>query len=371
MATARPMMAILARTFRSPLFGEQTSYLRGIVKIARKKGMRGYVFSAGDVDWARLRVRGWIPVGGGWQRRWFPLPDVVYDRAWGLGPHKQKEHRDALSLLEQRGIVHFNPDFGDKIDVYNLMAVEADLALHLPETLPLTAANLAALGAKYRTLYLKPARGRQGKGIFKCIKLSDGWRLERAGAKRSLAARKTSDEAIVAACAKAKPDERYLVQQGLDLLHVAKGTVDIRVIVQRDRRGHWGVSAVGVRAGKPGSLVSNLHAGGKALTLSALARKARLRQSARDLKKRIAEVALLAASVLSQSFPTLGELGVDIGLDTNGRIWILELNRQPGRALFARARLRRAWRRSRVRVVEYAKYLATSRSAFLPPTDQA
>src|SRR5690606_40948847 len=86
LAKTSPILAISARTFRSQLFGEQTSYLRGILRIARKKGMRGYVFSPGDIDWTRLQVKGWTPAGSRWRRSWFPLPDVVYERAWGLGP---------------------------------------------------------------------------------------------------------------------------------------------------------------------------------------------------------------------------------------------------------------------------------------------
>lgn len=368
MPKTSPILAISARTFRSQLFGEQTSYLRGILRIARKKGMRGYVFSPGDIDWTRLQVKGWTPAGSRWRRSWFPLPDVVYERAWGLGPKKQRELSETLDQLAQRGIPHFNPDFGDKVDVYDLLASSGELAPHLPETLPLTPENLAALGEKHPELYIKPARGRQGKGIFKCRRLPGGWRMERAGKKGRVVGGSMSPEAVVAFI-ETQGNGRYLAQQGLALLRLARGSVDVRVIVQRDRRGEWGVSAVGVRAGRPGSLVSNLHAGGKALPLSALRKKARLTHSTSHLKKRIARVALLAAEVLTRSYPTLGELGIDLGLDKEGHIWLLEVNRQPGRALFARARLWRAWRRSRARVVEFARHLATSPQAGLPRPD--
>lgn len=364
--SARPTLGIAARTFRRRRFGEQTSYLRGLVAIARRKGMNAYVFGPGDVDWPRQRVRGWSPVPGGWRRRWHPLPDVVYDRVWGLGPLGRRRFAEELKRFEEHGIPCFNPDFGDKLDVYRTLHGTEALAPHLPETLPLTAENLLALAARHRYVYVKPARGRQGKGISVCRKLKRGWHWTRASAPRR-SQTLPSAEAVVAACRRGRAGDAFLVQQGLDLVRLASGTVDVRVIVQRDSRGQWQVSAVGVRAGRRGRLVSNLHAGGRAMGLSRLVRAARIKGSLARIRRQVAEVALLAAEALSRAHPSLGELGVDIGLGPEGRAWILEVNRQPGRALFARARLRKAWRRSRIRVVEFARFLAQGGLALHPP----
>ena len=272
----------------------------------------------------------------------FPCPTSFTTARVGLDEREQLAHAQTLERLERFGIPHFNPDFGDKIDVYHLLLASESVAAHLPETLPLTAENLKDLGARYSTLYIKPSRGRQGKGIRKCRRLKEGWSLMKTAAKGRVIRTLPTEEAIVAACARLKSGERYLVQRGLDLIRFAGGTVDIRVITQRDRLGDWRVSAIGVRAGRPGGLVSNLHAGGRAITLTKLVRGARLKQSVSRLSERIKVVALAAATAMSSRYPTVGELGIDIGLDTQGHIWILEVNRQPGRALFSRARLKRA-----------------------------
>lgn len=361
MKRRRLIIAIAARRQGPRAFGEQTSYLRGIIRIAAAGGLRGFVFSAKDVDFTRRRVRGWIPASKGWKRRWFPLPDVIYDRTWGLDDPGRDRHAKTLQRLEEMGIPHFNPDYGDKLQVYRLLSSVAGVAGHLPETRPLTAENLELLGSRYSRLYIKPARGRQGKGICSCRRRGDHWILQIRSAKGVVGRTLPNTEAVVRASTRGQGGEAYLVQQGLDLVTLKKGAVDIRVIVQRNRLGQWRVSAIGVRAGKPKSLVSNLHAGGRALTLTQLVRGARLHEPVRRLAGRIEALTLEAAQAMSQAHPTVGELGIDIGLDTSGKLWILELNRQPGRALFSRARLRRAWRRSRVRVVQFAQYLACAR----------
>jgi len=207
-------------------------------------------------------------------------------------------------------------------------------------------------------VYVKPARGRQGKGISVCRRRERGWSWRRADQGPSRARVLPTAQAVVDACRRGRPGERFLAQQGLDLVKLSGGTVDIRVIVQRDRRGEWGVSAIGVRKGRRGGLVSNLHAGGRALSFFRLARGTRLKRPPSRIRRDIKVLALDTAAAMSRVYPTLGELGIDIGLDVHGKLWILEINRQPGRALFSRARLRGAWRRSRRRVVDFAKYLA-------------
>lgn len=355
----RPFLGIAARRFASSAFGEQSSYLRGIIRLAGAAGMRGYVFRAEDVDWEYRRVWGWVPSGKGWRRRWFPFPDVIYDRAWGLDARARARHADALARFQDLGVPHFNPDFGDKLQVYRLLSAAPGVASHLPETLPLTPDNVAKLGARYDLLFVKPARGRQGKGICACRRAGPAWRLRKRTDEGTVVRTLPDEEALVRACVRGAEDEPFLVQQGLDLVRLKKGTVDIRVIAQRDALGRWRVSALGVRAGKPGGFVSNLHAGGRALSLTQLVRGARLKEPVGRLSRSIESLALAAASALSEAYPTLGELGIDVGLDVRGALWILEVNRQPGRALFSRARLRRAWRRSRLGVVRFARYLAT------------
>ena len=45
-------------------------------------------------------------------------------------------------------------------------------------------------------------------------------------------------------------------------------------------------------------------------------------------------LALTTAEALGEVYPTLGEIGLDVGIDRDGRLWILEVNRQPGRSLW-------------------------------------
>lgn len=364
MSDRRKVFAIAARRFNKRIFGEQTSYLRGLIRIAKRYNMDGYVFSPLDIDWEKRRIKAYVPTNRGWKKVRRGFPHVVHDRVWGLGPEKTAESKAALRRLEDEfGVVVFNPDFGDKLDVHALLSQDPDLSPHLPRTVPASVEDIERLGKLHRTLYLKPVRGRQGKGIVKAERTGEGWKASKQTDSGSTVKRNLKDASALLTFAAGADPGAYLVQQGLDLIRAGRSAVDIRAIVQKDKSGRWQVSAIGARVGRPGGFVSNLHAGGTAMTLPMLTRRLSRSPGAKSLAIRVKALALKSAIQMSTAFPTLGELGLDFGLDRTGKLWIIEVNRQPGRALFSRARLRKSWRRSRVRVVQYARHLCAGEGA--------
>lgn len=354
------VLGIAAKRFKGRAFGEQNSYLRGLIRIARRMRMRAYVFSPLDVDPDRRRVRAWVWTRQGWRKAWQPLPTVVHDRMWGLEPQARERYEQALALLrDEMGIPVFNPDFGSKYDVHQTLSARDELKAHIPETHPFAPEALVELSMRYPSLYIKPARGRQGKGIYRLVRRGQSLFVTyRAGKVGAHTKRLPSYEAALAVLSRAAETDSYIVQQGLNLVRLRGGTVDIRAIVQRDGSGAWRVSAVGCRVGPPGGFVSNLHAGGRAVGLPVLLRRLPKAAKPGTLRRRIEALALATAQALGDVHPTLGEIGLDVGIDQEGRLWILEVNRQPGRSLFARARLRKAWMLTRRRVVLYALFLS-------------
>lgn len=353
------LLGIGARRFVGG-FGEQSSYLRGLIMMASRMGMRAFVFEPGSIDFENRTIRGWAYGKRGWFRKQYPWPDVIYDRVWGISSaQKDRYDADLARLWTQGRVPSFNPRFEGKLELHQIMAESLDLIPHLPRTLALDEDNVELLGREFPTLFVKPVHGRQGKRISLCVKTKDGWRIKRRlkdGSTRLSLARTPAQ--LVTHCAGRSSPNTFLVQQGLDLVRVAGGTVDIRVIAQRDKSGTWSVTGIGARVGAKGGFVSNLHAGGRAYSLKQLCQHRSIRMSSRQLASQISRLVLTTVNHLTNHLPFLGEVGLDIGLDTDGRLWILEVNRQPGRALFARARLYKSWRLSRVRIIQFASYLA-------------
>ena len=148
MKRRRLIIAIAAPSTRPTSIRRADVFPAGHHPNCRGGRVRGFVFSAKDVDFTRRRVRGWIPASKGWKRRCVPLPDVIYDRTWGLDDPGRERHTegDRLQRLEEMGIPHFNPDYGDKLQVYRLLSSVAGVAGHLPRPVlspPKTSSSLA------------------------------------------------------------------------------------------------------------------------------------------------------------------------------------------------------------------------------------
>ncbi|MGI6610528.1 MAG: YheC/YheD family protein [Limnochordia bacterium] len=360
-----PIVGILAprRSGLARPYQAQTSLFRRVIVAGEELGVLVYVFDFHDIRWTERRVRGYTFSQGRWVVRRYPLPDVVFDRATGVFPggslHADKaRHR----LVRTFGVKLFNTRLGGKMRMHRLMRADELLRKHLPVTRRVQGSEVVAqLVAGHGGVYLKPQNGAQGKGII---------RLRRAkkGVTYTLTTRDyTQVRGHAASVAGALGSLRrrvslsnYLVQPDLNLLRLNGRICDVRVLVQKDVDGAWHITGVAVRAGAAGRVISNLHGGGRSLRLERLLQSAlgADEETTHQLQEEIGNLAIRIAEVLDRSTPCLGELGVDLGVDRTGRIWIIEANSRTGRAVFRRCGMHDAARLADRRPLLFAMYLA-------------
>lgn len=77
----------------------------------------------------------------------------------------------------------------------------------------------------------------------------------------------------------------------------------------------------------------------------------------------VLEKAKLAAIKLSEAIERnyphrLGELGLDLGIDKDGEVWMFEANAKPGRSIFKHPALRSEGRASLSYILEHCLYLS-------------
>lgn len=359
-----PTVGIFAprRSGHSRPYQAQTSLFKRVIAAGQELGIPVYVFDFHDIRWGEKRVRGYTLSGGRWIGRNFPLPDVVYDRATGSFPGGASAADAARRrLVRGHGVKLFNTRVGNKWRLHRIMYADLELRRHLPPTQRAGPNTVAAVLARHQGAYLKPQNGAQGKRII---------RLRRAKGRIVYTLTTDSYERVrgsAASVAGALSQLRhrvslagYLVQPELSLIRVDGRICDIRALVQRDEAGRWQVTGVGVRAGPPGSVVSNLHGGGRALRLEQVLSRALDgdQERVQEICLLIRHLALRVAEVVAKATSCLGELGVDLGVDRQGRVWIIEANSRTGRATFRRAGLHEAARLADRRPLFFAMYLA-------------
>jgi hypothetical protein len=119
----------------------------------------------------------------------------------------------------------------------------------------------------------------------------------------------------------------YIIQQAVPMR--SKGhLVDFRVIMQKDRSQQWTCSGILARFGAKESISTNFREAGQLkLGKAALEQVFQLtEQEAVDIEQKMKEICLQACYKIDQ-FGLFGDVGFDVVVDPDRKIWILEINK--------------------------------------------
>jgi glutathione synthase/RimK-type ligase-like ATP-grasp enzyme len=108
--------------------------------------------------------------------------------------------------------------------------------------------------------------------------------------------------------------------------------MDYRVLCHKNHQNKWDVTSVVARISAENEFVSNIARGGEIMSpLNALKEN----MSVSDAKRVIAQMKDLAietALIIERKTSGItGELGIDIGIDQDGKPWIIEVNSKPSK----------------------------------------
>lgn len=321
-----------------------------------------YMFGAYQIQWEDGTVRGLIFRENGWQEVIVPLPNVVYDRL----PNRQSEDEDALQetkarLMNEYRIPWFNPGFFNKWDIYESLREDERTEPLLPySVLAPSAKKLDDMVAQYGTVYVKPANGSLGNGIFQ---------LSRQGENGLLARHAEGDKSYSSAdlflndIQKRKEEIPYIAQQGIELIRIDGHPADFRVHTNKNRKGTWTVTAIAVKIAERGGITTHMSKGGVVKTLAQIYDDPKERL---HILQKLTKTALVISGVIDEKTEGfIGEIGFDLGMDESTNVWMFEANSRPGRAIFAHPGLTSVSRLTKRMNFEYASYL-TEQSILFP-----
>jgi len=305
-------------------------------KIGQRLRAQCYIFTPGSINWNNKTVQGFVyrrsgQEGGIWAASSYPLPDVVYDR---IATRRGEAHERITKkrLMNLPHLKYFNPSFLNKWRVHALLVQNESLHPYLPETMLLNLPNLTDMSARHRTLYLKPCNGSLGNGIIKVYRNNKGllrYTIYKHG-KHSGYAHNPTD--LMKATRSSRGRRPYIVQQGINLATYNQSPFDIRIIYQKNGEGEWLISKKFVRVAPRGSSIANLSKGGSAQTSqrvfsTVLKKNKRLIEAKNQELKVVCRTVAETLETTSQKI--YGELGLDIGIDKEGKFWLIEVNSKP------------------------------------------
>lgn len=323
-----------------------------------------YFFSVDDYISEDEKINGafYNYVTNKWEKRLFPLPDILYDRGGGI-LEKQIPTSEYIrqSIESNENVKRFNPRyFFDKLDVHNKLMRYAEVKDLLPFTIPYKSDDdLLEMFKTFSTIYIKDRVGNRGLGVTRVSKYPNG-HFELSYYKKDFYKYSfDSFEELVAKINELYKDKKAIIQGAIDLIKINHGNVDMRATVQRDGSGILGITACPVRIGKAGLPITSTRSGSQVYRFEDFFKKF-LNYSDEELRViilKVNEFLLTIYKCIEDSYGTFGELGIDFGIDNDCNIWFIECNAKPGKDTVYLSYDEATVKKAFLNPLEYSKYL--------------
>ncbi|MFL0247876.1 YheC/YheD family protein [Candidatus Clostridium stratigraminis] len=315
------------------------SFIRQHMRASGAENCISYFFSASDVDWLEEKVKGvtYIPNLRKYDYYWFPLPDVLYDRVLEFNEKERLLIKEARKRFRNNPKIKLLNDFNDigKWELYEVLSKYPESKKYVPETIIYNNFDdVLYMLNKNELIFIKSFYGTQGKEVLSIEKFNDKFKLNfyKDGAREILLDSINKVQEFVINFALKK---KYIVQQGIKLLTYKGRSMDIRMFIMKNETGMWETIFKGVRIAKEGFPLTNIHAGGVYAIYDRLYSELMKQYSSVELPstQKLSEVTIMLTNYIEKELGHYGELGIDIGIDILGQIWIIEANVMPGKRM--------------------------------------
>ncbi|GFN33681.1 YheC/YheD family protein [Paenibacillus xylaniclasticus] len=217
--------------------------------------------------------------------------------------------------------------FINKVKVSQWMRGSKTISSTIPETVGLTRTELSRMLGRYRMVYVKPSNGQKGQGVMRVRKLGDMYEFRY----KRMSNRTATVVGLYKLIQRYRIGRRYLVQQGIHLMTYKGRSFDLRLMAQRkSTSGPWVITGKFARVAAKGKIVTNAAQGADVYLVQPVLRANLSESKVRSMIEQVERLVLRIAQRYAVLIPSCVELGIDIAIDRNHRIWMLELNTKPG-----------------------------------------
>ena len=311
--------------------------------VAKMIGVDFIYFSYRSVDFSSKKINAWIFKDGNWIQQNVHFPDSIINR----GAPQTKEQSIILQGLKKT-IPFTSHSIGSKMKVYKKIKEGRLFANYLIPTLSVSHfEKVLPFMKKYTRTVIKPNSGNKARSIYFITLLEDDKVHCASGLDETIYSLQEFKEFFIKLVSK----EKYLIQPFIESKTKAGLTYDFRLHVQKNEVGKWVTNLIYPRISGNQKLTSNISSGGYRGELIPFLME-EFGEQYFDVKQLLEHFALSFVTHFDTLYPhrSFDELGIDVAIDQNHRIYIFEVNWRPGskHREFTVAN----------NLVKYAKYLA-------------
>lgn len=336
-----PLLGIFTTGFpekeQKPILNERTIFFEKLLRLQTKLGAVSFLFGPGQICWETGTIQGFFYHDKeGWIQKKIGFPTAIYNRL----PNRYIETSPRIkqiknTLQSHYGIPIFNPNFFDKVSFFQALSRFTETMQYLPKTViqPNTADIFTFLHT-HTAAYIKPIHQSAGIGIVKCFFRKETGLYYAGYYKNDKPVFRAFDnlETLLEETVFKQNTTNHLIQADIGLQRLNGIPFDFRVHTNRDENGDWKVTAFAVKLAAKGAPTTHTKYGGKVQPLELLPFPIKKK---RRLREKIYQAVLQMSQIIEKEYSGyIGEIGFDIGIDHKEKVWLLEGNAKPGRAIF-------------------------------------
>ncbi|WP_163537148.1 YheC/YheD family protein [Gracilibacillus sp. YIM 98692] len=321
-------------------------------RIGQTFGFDTIFFGYQHVDLTSNKIEGYHFLDNQWKRTTTNIPPVIYNRI----PNRKMESHPKIKIVKQvlnTTSIIFNPDFFNKWQMYEYLMKEEKCRYLLPYTIFQPSLNTIEEMMEQNAVYLKPIHGSKGNGICLIEKIDDQIAITNY---KSHTALKQYYRDIDSFQAEYFPKgfQHYVLQEAIPLMKHQGNAIDFRIHTNKDEQSNWQVTLIFGKQTSNKSFTTHITKGGSVLLLSQLFSAKEQKQ----IEQKLIETAINLSKIVDRSIHgTIGELGFDIGIDEEKKLWLFEINAKPGWMVFDHPQLSHLSRDVFSSLYQYAFFL--------------
>lgn len=280
-------------------------------------------FRPDGIDWSEKKIRGIILENGRWKWAVTCFPDAVYNRCYTSSMATTKGLEKVIGQGKVfNGFTQFN-----KYTVFSILKPSKLGHLMIPTHLYNTKTLLNMLSEG--PVLIKPAWGTMGHDVYR-FTLEDNEYKVYSETLSPMITFKTADELVSYIDNEIKP-KNYIIQPFITFASAAGHVFDMRQLVQKNQYGVWDVTAGLSRLCFTNCFVTNT-----AYDVRPINKVLDNTEFKPSITDEMRQISIQVAELLENNLCPLGEISVDFGITSNGRLWIIEINGRPQKHLFNR-----------------------------------
>jgi hypothetical protein len=335
-----PVVGILEtpRFLSNILNGDVTYYEFQNIKASISENCFSYYFTIENIDWTAKMIKGitFIKSLDRWEYSWFPMPNVLYDQGIFLADSIKSQAKGIRKRLRSDPnirLINTLNGFG-KWQLCDRLSKYPEIKKYIPDTVVFTCFNdVLSMLNKYNTIFLKTFHGSKGYEVISIELKNKRYKVNYYDYKvKQVLLNKVRLEKFIY---NFMGEKKFIIQQGIDLIKYKGHKTDLRVLIQKDEDGLWKEIYTLVKIAKGKTTITNHAVGGDSATYEQI--YPYLYDSFPNVFiptiRMIINRTIKIATYIEKEFGQFGEIGMDIGIDSSGEIWLIEANAKPDKVI--------------------------------------